>query len=108
MSGASATAAGLIPAGARVIAVTTRVTTVLGTSNGTTGYDVGDDTDQDLFGADIATTLGTTSDLSDHTAVPGIATSANDIVLTAKGGNFDGTGDIRIVAWLEEPAAPTS
>lgn len=50
-AGATKTSTITIPAYSQLIGVTTRVTTALGTSNGTTGYQVGDGTDPDLWGA---------------------------------------------------------
>lgn len=95
VSGASVTATGLIPDGAVVVGVTTKVTTALGTSNGTTGYQVGDGTDADRWGAITGTAAGTSSDNRDWTATTVQAfTSAQDVVITATGGNFNGTGAI--------------
>ncbi len=97
VSGASVTASSLIPDGAVVIGVTTKVTTGLGTGNGTTGYNVGDGSDADRWGSITGTASGTSSDNRDWTATTVQAfTSANDVVLTALGGNFDGTGVIDV------------
>jgi hypothetical protein len=94
---ASVTATNLIPAGAFVLGVTTRITTGLGTSNGTTGYQVGDGSDADRWGNKTGTTSGTSTSNSDATANwTGAFTTANNVVITAVGGNFDGTGVIRI------------
>lgn len=109
VSGASVTASSLIPDGAFLLGVTTRITTALGTTNGTTGYNVGDGSDADRFGVASAVTLGTTTDNTSATAAfTGSFTSANDVVLTAVGGNFDGTGDIRVIAHYIDLTAPTS
>ena len=97
VSGASVTASSLIPDGAVVIGCTTKVTTGLGTGNGTTGYQVGDGSDADRWGSITGTAAGTSSDNTDWTATTVQAfTSANDVVITAVGGNFDGTGDIYV------------
>jgi hypothetical protein len=97
VSGASVTATGLIPDGAIVVGVTTKVTTALGTTNGTTGYTVGDGSDADRWGAITGTAAGTSSDNRDWTATTVQAfTSAQDVVITATGGNFDGTGVIDV------------
>ncbi len=94
-SGATATATNLIPDGAFVIGVTTRVTTALGVTNGTTGYAVGDGTDPNRWGDIVGTAINTASTNADATAnFTGAFTSANNVVLTAAGGNFDGTGVI--------------
>lgn len=108
VSGATATASNLIPAGSYVIGVTTRVTTAIGTGNGTTSMDIGDGSDVDLFGNNVGITAGSTTDLSDHTANVGISATATDVVLTAVGGNFDGTGDVRITVHYINLVAPTS
>jgi hypothetical protein len=96
-SGAAVTATNLIPKGAFVLGVTTRVTTALGTGNGTSGYQVGDGVDDDRWGNVTGTAIGTDTDNSDATADwTGAFTAATSVVLTANGGNFDGTGVIRV------------
>lgn len=109
VTGATATASNLIPAGGVVVAVTTRITTALGTSNGTTGYNIGEGVDADRWGAVSAVTAGTTSDNSNWTAnTIQNFDSANDVILTAVGGNFDGTGAVRINLYYFTAVAPTS
>lgn len=102
-AGATVTAAGLIPAGAVVVGVTTRVMTALGASGGTTGYRVGDGADADRWGAAAGVAAGTKTENANWTAdtAPPIFLAAQDVVLTADGGNFDGTGVVAIdVAYL--------
>ena len=97
VSGASVTATGLIPDGAVVVGVTTKVTVALGTGSGTTGYTVGDGSDVDRWGAIVGTAAGTSSDNTNWTATTVQAfTSAQDVVITASGGNFNGTGTIYV------------
>lgn len=97
VTGASVTATNLIPDGAIPVGVTTKVTTGLGTGSGTTGYTVGDGTDVDRWGAVVGTASGTSSDNRDWTATTVQAfTAANNVVITASGGNFDGTGVIYV------------
>ena len=109
VSGATVTSTGLIPDGAFVIGVSTRVTTSLGTGNGTTGYQVGDGVDADRWGDKTGTAAGTTTTNADATAdFSGAFTAANDVVITAKTGNFDGTGAIRIAVHYFDSTAPTS
>lgn len=109
VSGASVTISNLIPDGAWVVGVSTRITTALGTTNGTTSYTVGDGSDADRWGDSGAVTLGTTTNNTDATAdATGMFTSANDVVLTAVGGNFDGDGDIRVVVHYIDITAPTN
>jgi len=99
VSGANVTASALIPDGAVLVGLTTKVTTGLGTTNGTTGYQVGDGSDPDRWGAITGTAAGTTSDNRDWTATTVQAfTAAQDVVVTAVGGNFDGTGVIYVSA----------
>ncbi len=95
VSGASVTAAGLIPAGAVVMGVTSKVTTALGTANGTTGYKIGTGADDDRWGAITGTAAGTTSDNRNWTAgTIECFPAATDVIVTATGGNFNGTGVI--------------
>jgi len=97
VTGASVTATNLIPDGAIVMGVTTKVTTGLGVTSGTTGYTVGDGTDVDRWGAIVGTAAGTSSDNRDWTATTVQAfIAANNVVITASGGNFDGTGVIYV------------
>lgn len=106
VSGASVTATNLIPAKSNVLGVNTIVTTALGTGSGTTGYTVGDGSDADRWGAVTGTAAGTDTDQSDATADPrGWFSAANNVVITAAGGNFDGTGAIFVdVAYLTTEA----
>lgn len=95
VSGATVTATNLIPAKANVLGVNTIVTVDLGTGGGTTGYTVGDGVDADRWGAKVGTVAGTDTDGNDATADPtGWFTAANNVVITATGGNFNGTGSI--------------
>ncbi len=92
-AGSSVTAASLIPAGSFLIGVTVRV---LVTVTGPTGFDVGDGTDVDRWGASIAVAATTTTDITDFNS--GAVTTfplANDVVLTSDGVDFTG-GSVRI------------
>lgn len=102
VTGATVTAASLIPAKANVMGVNTRVTVALGTGGGTTGYTVGDGVTVNRWGVAVATGAGTDTDQTDATADPtGWFTAANNVVITATGGNFNGTGSILVdVAYL--------
>jgi len=101
---ASLTTSGLIPDGAWLIGVTTRVTTALTTA---TDYSVGDGSDVDLYGVAGAVTQGTTTDNSDATATwsnPKLI--AGEVTLT-----FTGTCDagvIRVNAHYMTVGAATS
>lgn len=97
VSGATVTATNLIPDGAIVVGVTTKVTVSLGTGGGTTGYQVGDGTDPDRWGQIVGTTAGTSTDNTNWTATTVQAfIAANSVVITADGGNFNGTGSIEV------------
>jgi hypothetical protein len=95
VSGASVTATNLIPAGAVVMGVTSKVTTGLGTTNGTTGYKIGTVADDDRWGAITGTAAGTTSDNRNWTAgTIECFPTATSVIVTATGGNFNATGVI--------------
>ena len=96
VTGASvSTAAGFIPDGALVLGVTTEVSVALGTSGGTTGYEVGEGGDATRWGSITGTSTATFSDNADFTnSAVEIFTAADVVVITAIGGNFDGTGSI--------------
>lgn len=91
----------IIPKYSQLIGVTTRVMTALGTTNGTTGYLIGDGTDADLWGAMTGTAIGTSSDAANYTALNALGPSSVDrtVTLTAAGGDFDGTGVIDVCAF---------
>jgi hypothetical protein len=96
LSGASvATTTGLIPDGAVLVGLTTRVSTAI---TGATGYDIGDGSDADRWGANVAIALNTSSDNRDWTAgTIECFTAAQEVTLTAVGSNFTG-GAVVIVA----------
>ena len=96
-AGATITATNLIPAGAFLIGVTTRVNTTCTTA---TGYTVGDGSDADLWGVAAAVAAGTATSAANYTAAAasGLYIAAQSVVITATGGNFDGTGAIEVVA----------
>lgn len=109
VSGASVTSSSLIPAGAFVVGVSTRIVTSLGGGGGTTGYTVGDGTTANRFGTSAAITAGTTTTNSGASATfTGTFPAANNVVITAVGGNFNGTGDIRVSVHYIDITAPTS
>lgn len=108
VAGATITAANLIPKGAVVVGVSTRVTTALGATSGTTGYRVGDGVDPDRWGVAVGVALATKTRNADWTAdiAPPIFLAAQSVVITADGGNFDGTGSVWVdVAYLAGDAA---
>lgn len=108
-AGATVTATNLIPDGAFLLGVVTRITVTLGNGGGTTGYQIGDGSDADRWGAIAARTAGTTSSNADATAAfTGSFIAANSVVLTAVGGNFDGTGTFRVTVMYIDLTPPTS
>jgi len=96
LTGASvATTGGFIPDGAVLVGLTTRVSTAI---TGATGYDIGDGSDADRWGANVAIALNTSSDNRDWTAgTVECFTAAQEVTLTAVGGNFT-NGAVVIVA----------
>jgi hypothetical protein len=94
VSGATVTATGLIPDGAVVVGVTTKVTVTI-SGGTTTGFQVGTGGDPDRWGEAVALTAGTSLDNTNWTAGTIEAfTAATDVIVTAVGGNFTGTGTI--------------
>lgn len=104
-SGATVTATDLIPAGSVVLGVTVRVTTLM---TGATAFDVGDGSDADRWGDDIAVAAGTTTTNANTTitAVP-IYAAATSVVLTAVTSDFT-AGAVRITVHYLSLTAPTS
>jgi len=96
LTGASvATTGGFIPDGAVLVGLTTKVSTAI---TGATGYDIGDGSDADRWGANIGTALNTSSDNTNWTAgTIECFTAAQEVTLTAVGSNFTG-GAVVIVA----------
>jgi len=104
-AGSSVTAAGAIPSGSFVVGITTRVITAV---TGPTGFDVGDGIDVDRWGASIAATLNTTSDITDYTSSAlNLFPASNDVVITSDGVDFTG-GEIRITIHYMSLQAPSS
>ena len=92
-AGASMTATNLIPAGAVVVGVTVRVTTLI---TGPAGFDVGDGVDVDRWGNSINVALNTTTDATDYTATDlQVYPAATDVVITSDGAVFT-AGALRI------------
>ncbi|QDK34538.1 hypothetical protein [Sphingomonas sp. IC081] len=98
-AGATLTAANLIPRGANVIALTSTISTAAGTSAGLTGYKLGTAADDDLYGVRTGVGVGGYTGNAQWTAdASGVRIAAESVIVTAVGGNFDGTGEILIVA----------
>jgi hypothetical protein len=94
VSGATVTATGLIPDGAVVVGVTAKVTVTI-SGGTTTGFQVGTGADPDRWGEAVALTAGTSLANTNWTSGTIEAfTAATDVIVTAVGGNFTGTGTI--------------
>lgn len=104
VSGATTSATNLIPAGATVLRVDTRVDSAL--TGATTGYNVGDGTDADKWGSITGTAVGTHSAGDNYTAgAPAHYASATSVVLTALTSNFT-AGAITVSAFIMESEEP--
>lgn len=109
VAAATDTCLNLIPAGSMVVGVTTRVTTAVTGSSGFTGFSIGDGTDADRWGANVAPGLNETTDLTDCTitSIP-IYSSATSIILTQVGGaTFNTGGVVRVTVHYISLTAPT-
>jgi hypothetical protein len=103
----SKTTSGLIPDGAILLAVTTRISTTL-SGGGVTGYNVGDGTDADMYGVEASTAAGGTTDNSDWTADgSGVKLAAGEVTITWTGGSAT-AGVVRVTAHYMTVGAPTS
>ena len=97
----------LIPDGAFLVGITTRVTTTA-VGGACTSVSIGDGTDPDLYGATTALTAGTTTDNTNWTAQIGNPQlAAGNVTITANGGNC-WVGVWRVSATYFLPVAPTS
>jgi hypothetical protein len=98
LSGASVTATGLIPAGAVVMGVTSRVSTLI---TGADGYQIGTGADADRWADKTGVAVGTTTDNRDWTAgtIENFA-AATDVIVTAKTSNFTAGAIVVTVHYL--------
>jgi hypothetical protein len=94
------TATGLIPANARVAGVTSKVTTTLATTNGLTGFSIGDGTISDRWGTQTSLSANAETDQGDFAdgSWPAYA-AATDVVLSAVGGTFGATGQVEVTVF---------
>lgn len=108
-SGGTKTATNLIPAGAVVLGVTIRVTTLITSGDGSVAMTIGDGTTADLWGSGIVFTLGTTTTGADFKAgsTPKNYPAATSVVFTATGGTFS-AGAVRITVHYVSFTAATS
>jgi hypothetical protein len=103
---ASKTTSGLVPDGAMLMGIVTRVTT---TATNCTSVNIGDGTDPDMFAATSALIAGTTTDATNATAQYGRApaTAAMEVTVTGVGGNCY-SGVWRVTAYYCLPTADTA
>lgn len=110
MSGATATASNFIPAGALVLGVFLKVTTLITMGAGTT-FTVGDGTTADRWGSGIALALGTTTTFANFKAATSLLqayASATSVVLTGTGGSFT-AGAVRLtMVYMDSTAIVSS
>jgi len=110
---AVSTATGLVPQGARLKGVTAKVTTGFGTTQSLASLHIGYSFDGNLivdaFGRDIALALNTVTTGANFESAdqPIASTAAGDIVVTAVGGLFDGTGAIKLKVFFESYSSPS-
>ena len=100
-SGAVSTVAGTIPANAIVYGVTGRVLSDIG---GAGSFRVGVAGSDDRYGSGIGVVSG--SWLRGLTGTPLTYYGDTDLLLTAEGGSFDGTGEVRLVVHFAELTLP--
>lgn len=100
-SGGTSLVSGFIPANAIVYGVTGRVLAEMG---GATGFEIGVAGASDRYGSGIGT--GTGAWMRGMTGTPVTYYTATDLILTATGGTFDGSGTLRIAVHFAELTLP--
>lgn len=100
-SGSTSVVAGAIPENAIVYGVTGRVLSDIG---GATGLELGVAGSGDRYGSGIGTSAGAW--LRGLTGSPLTYYASTDLILTALGGSFDGTGVVRIAVHFAELTLP--
>jgi hypothetical protein len=95
-----------IPAGVMVVGLTARVTTAIG---GGVSLSVGETGSANLWLNAMGVTLNATGDLTKTTSTtPKIYPAATTVRLTSNGGNFNGTGKVRLTVHYISLEAPAS
>lgn len=101
------TASSIVPANARLCNVYVHNVVAPGTSKSLSGYDVGSHGVQDRWGANVALTLDKKTTQGDHTlSEEPKSASAQDVSIYSRGGTFDGTGSIYVLAEYETGQVP--
>lgn len=93
---ASLSATDAIPAGARVYGVFVTNTAAFGSTGGLTGYNVGDGTTVDMWGANVLTQNAVTTQAGFHSGDLPVYAAATAVVLSGLGGLFDGSGSAQV------------
>lgn len=104
LTGASVTATGIYPAKVYQLGIVALVTEAV---TGASGTNLGDGSDADRYGANIALTKGTKTTQANFTASPvGWSATAGNAVCTALSSDYTG-GKIRLCAFYQTYAGPT-
>lgn len=91
------TLAQMLPAKAMVAGVTTEILSAIGSSQGLTGFAIGDGTVIDRWGQQTTLTQGAQTDQGHFQPGPWpIYPTATDVVLSARDGAFDSIGQIEV------------
>lgn len=100
-SGATSTVAGAIPGDAIVYGITGRVLSTIG---GAASFDVGVSGSANRYGSGFGTAAGSWA--RGVTGTPLAYYAPTDLILTAGGGNFDGSGSLRLAIHFAELTLP--
>ncbi len=100
-SGATSVVSGVIPANSIAYGVTGRVLSTIG---GASSFEVGADGSSDRYGSGIGVAAGAW--LRGITGNPLTYYADTDVLLTSSGGNFDGSGVVRIAVHIAELTLP--
>jgi hypothetical protein len=100
-SGATSTVAAVLPANTIVYGVTGRVVADIG---GAASFEIGVSGSTNRYGSGFGTTVGSWT--RGLTSSPLAYYSDTDLLLTSSGGDFDGTGVLRVAVHLAELTLP--
>ena len=100
-AGSTSVVAGALPDGALILGVSLREINAVG---GASGFEVGVFGDDDRFAAAVGVATGAVA--ATVRSAPAVYPGGGDIVLTASGGAFDGTGQVRLAVHVSELRAP--
>ncbi len=100
-SGLTSSVVDLLPNGSIVYGITARVTSAIG---GAVSFEIGVPGSSNRYGSGIGTSVGAWA--RGITGSPLAYYAATDVVLSAEGGSFDGTGTLRIAAHVAELTLP--